>query len=246
MGARLHVPHANTSISPAQSPRKPFQFSISTLLLVVTASGVLFGLVRWSGDNAPLLTITAPFGLGVALMAKVASDHSVWPTRLLVAASVVLVGMSAGFQDKLLVGIGVFFSFALWPPVALALSAVLPRSRNIAPRRQIVATALCIVCMLTLLTTDWPARLAFLAFRSRLDALAARVESGQNPHLPQCVGPFVIREAHTSADGIVCLWTEPCPGGNTGFVRCSPARARRFNLWSVISLSSDWQFIRED
>ena len=56
----------------------------------------------------------------------------------------------------------------------------------------------------------------------------------------------MIKRAELSRNGIVCLWTDPQPGGNAGLVQCDSDRAESFNLFEQMRLDDRWQFIRED
>jgi hypothetical protein len=70
------------------------------------------------------------------------------------------------------------------------------------------------------ISTVWPLRLAFLAFRPSLERLADRAESGHLIVSPRWIGPFRLAEsAVDSGSKIVSLFIDPSPGGRTGFVR---------------------------
>ena len=93
--------------------------------------------------------------------------------------------------------------------------------------------------------TRWPLRLAAVVYRPELEAMAARVASGQPFDAPQRVGPFVLQRGQTER-GFVCLWTGLHPKGRSGFVRGSAERGLPFNEWSVVSLGADWHYLIED
>ena len=93
--------------------------------------------------------------------------------------------------------------------------------------------------------THWPLRAAYVLSRPALDALGARVSSGERVPEPIRAGLFIVRAAELSRGRIVCLWTDLNPSGRIGFVRHPPNHVP-FNLWSQIALDDDWQFISED
>ncbi len=93
--------------------------------------------------------------------------------------------------------------------------------------------------------TLWPMRLTYALSHASLHALAQRIQSGEKITTPVQAGFFRVTKAELSSHGIVCLWTVPRPGGNTGFVQTTPDHIP-FNLWSMISLDNQWQFITED
>jgi hypothetical protein len=105
------------------------------------------------------------------------------------------------------------------------------------------ATILTIIVSVTL--TQWPLRITYSLSRSAFDSVAQTILEGKELSMPQRVGLFVVRKAEVSHDGIVCLWTKPAPGGNTGFVQCKRSHVP-FNLWSMVKLDDGWQFIAED
>lgn len=116
-------------------------------------------------------------------------------------------------------------------------------------RRPAIA-ALLIVFSVTVF--NWPLRIGYAFSRPAFNEIAARVTAGETITTPRRVGWFHI-EAITlpehlfyyAEDGIVCLWTEVHPHGNTGFVQTSPDNLP-FNLWSHFKLDNTWQFIAED
>ncbi len=104
-----------------------------------------------------------------------------------------------------------------------------------------------IAVVLSAVLTAWPVRINYLVSRTGLDAIAARVQAGQRISVPVSAGMLTIRAAELSPKGVVCLWTDLNPGGRIGFVQCSAAEANiKFNLWSLVRLTPNWQFIAED
>ncbi len=133
----------------------------------------------------------------------------------------------------------VFFAFMGFGTALLTRSSV--------RQRIVYALTPLVLALLLLLTsyTQWPMHAAFALNRSSLDALSQRVLAGEKIATPVQAGTFRIAKAELSHHGIVCLWTAPNPGGNTGFVQTPPDNVP-FNLWSMTSLDAQWQFISED
>lgn len=99
--------------------------------------------------------------------------------------------------------------------------------------------------LVSVAVTQWPLRISYSLSRSAFNAAAQSVRNGKNLTLPQRIGLFTVREAEISHTGVVCLWTRPGAGGNTGFVQCRRDDVP-FNLWSMVKLDNEWQFISED
>ena len=108
-----------------------------------------------------------------------------------------------------------------------------------------LGTTMILMIIASVAVTQWPLRITYSLSRSAFDSAARTIREGKELSVPQRVGLFVIRKAEVSHDGIVCLWTKPAPGGNTGFVQCKPSHVP-FNLWSIAKLDNEWQFIAED
>jgi len=117
-----------------------------------------------------------------------------------------------------------------------------------------IVVAVSLLCIVSVLFTLWPLKLAFAASRPAFEAFARRVEAGYRPNGPEKVGRYLIREVEIR-DGRPCLWVDPNPGGPTGFVRnpfggVNSAKGRypntAFNLWSYLRLDGDWAYISED
>jgi hypothetical protein len=99
--------------------------------------------------------------------------------------------------------------------------------------------------LVSVASTQWPLRITYSLSRSAFNAAAQSVRKGEDLILPRRVGLFTIRKAEVSYSGVVCLWTQPAAGGNTGFVQCGRDHVP-FNLWSMVKLDDGWQFISED
>jgi hypothetical protein len=112
-------------------------------------------------------------------------------------------------------------------------------------RPVLVAIGITFLILASVPTTDWPLRATYSISLEELDTLGQRIKAGERLNMPQRAGVFTIQKAEISNEGIVCLWTRPALGGNTGFVQCKPDYVP-FNLWSVIRLHGGWQLIAED
>ncbi len=109
----------------------------------------------------------------------------------------------------------------------------------------ILCASASLAVIISVAATNWPLRVAYAMSRDGFDALAQQIRTGDNVSTPVRSGLFVVRQAELSRNGIVCLWTHPNPSGSTGFVQC-PRDHVPFNLWSIVRLDDNWQFISED
>lgn len=171
-----------------------------------------------------------------------------WENVCLALPALALVSLIGGYllgwldgmtTTALLIFPSVFFAFMGFGTALL--------SRSSLRHRIFYALAPIVLISLLFLTsfTQWPMRAAFGLNRSSLDALSQRIRAGEQISTPVQVGTFRIAKAELSPHGIVCLWTDPRPGGNTGFIQTAPDQVP-FNLWSMTSLDNQWQFITED
>ena len=76
----------------------------------------------------------------------------------------------------------------------------------------------CLLTMFSVVATEWPLHLTFLASRSEFDAFATRLEAGYRMTEPERVGRFLILKAEMR-EGRPCLWLDIDPAGYDGFVR---------------------------
>ena len=105
---------------------------------------------------------------------------------------------------------------------------------------------ICLTLFISVPITHWPLRLAFKLSRPSFDRIANSLRAGSKFPQPVRVGFFRIKKAEVyKLNGKVCLWTDLDPGGKTGFTQCPPNYVP-FNLWSMIELDKDWQFVSED
>lgn len=111
--------------------------------------------------------------------------------------------------------------------------------------RQMLTLTACIAVMVGAVVNHWPLRLRFAVSRPQLDQFADQLAAGERLSTPRAVGLFMIRKAEMRR-GLPCLWTNPAPSGYTGFVRCTPSQAERFNLFFTESMNDRWQLVIED
>jgi hypothetical protein len=109
----------------------------------------------------------------------------------------------------------------------------------------VISSLACLAFIASIAAWQWPLRVSYGWSRAAFDSLAKRVRAGHEFELPQQVGLLTIHKVGVSYNGIVCLWTIPKRGGNTGFVQCGRDYVP-FNLWSLVKLDDHWQFITED
>lgn len=109
-----------------------------------------------------------------------------------------------------------------------------------------IAISAWLAILLSVPITHWPLRLNFAFSQNSLDQLAQDLKSGKKVSFPVNVGLFTINQALSYPNGIVCLWTNPNPAGNTSLVQCSKDTALQFNLGSITHLNDRWHFISED
>jgi hypothetical protein len=135
--------------------------------------------------------------------------------------------------------------WGLWAYWRQPASSPVPKHRN--GYYAWISIALCLACMVSVIVTQWPVRLAFVVSRPSLECLAERIESGQVVVQPQRAGLFLIRSAGIRPGGVVYLWTDPDPGAPIGFVRCSRDQLQTcVNTWFSISMSEEWQLVFAD
>ncbi|MBN1341139.1 MAG: hypothetical protein JXQ73_00565 [Phycisphaerae bacterium] len=122
------------------------------------------------------------------------------------------------------------------------------RIRRRAPRWLLVAAVALWAAGASVPVTQWPLRLVFAAYRSKLDHVAELVRTGGKTGQRENVGPFTIRMAEVNRVGAICLWTDLNPAGYTGFMKCSPALVARQNalFWSVTHLDGEWYLVEMD
>jgi hypothetical protein len=160
----------------------------------------------------------------------------------LLALAEILVSAAGG--EKVGVGLVAIFLSANVAVVGLLLMTY-QRHTNRRTLSGCVLSLVTFAVIVSVAVTQWPLRVTYALSKSSFDALARRVQSGEQIKTPVNAGFFIVQRAELSRERIVCLWTEPNPGGNTGFVQCRPDYVP-FNLWSMVRLDNYWQFIAED
>jgi hypothetical protein len=156
----------------------------------------------------------------VAWWSASAWDQATMIVTCIVAGFVVIFGSSLLIGWRREAGAGLFSGAVVWTFVALG-----------------------IICSVG--ATQWPLRITFARSRAALDALAERVRARDEPSLPRRAGHFTIRRAFLADRDIVCLWTDPMPGRNTGFVQGRPIDIP-FSVWTMVRFDDRWQFITQE
>jgi hypothetical protein len=101
----------------------------------------------------------------------------------------------------------------------------------------------------TILFTNWPMKLSFVASNRALDRLADQVAAGQVPPLPTRAGAYTIKAIESRpVDGglAVCLWTMPLNHQHVGFVRSPVGVKPPFNRWTHSQMNARWHHFGED
>ncbi len=174
----------------------------------------------------------------------ISASLALWVT----AVAIFTIALCATGQDSVFeicaAFVGTVVALALAATSALLLAVNQHRPRG---RRAAVVVLVWVVSLLVPLT-DWPMRVHFALYRREFGELASQVQAGGAVPMPRRIGLFIIRSAGARPTGSVFFWTDPDPGGPTGFVRCAPGTVigDQFNLWSSHSLGGGWFFIAED
>ena len=112
--------------------------------------------------------------------------------------------------------------------------------------RQRATLAFCLV--VSVLSLNWPMRLAFILSRPALNQAAQQLLAGDPVATPRRIGLFRIAAAElfqnpSKPEQIPSLWTDLGSGGDLmGFVQSGPGKPP-FIMWSHMRLDRDWQFI---
>ncbi len=155
----------------------------------------------------------------------------------------VVLGFGAvGYETVLISLFGVLAVIALGPVYILWLNRKHSRRLAILAACLLVGSAAANAAMEI---TSFPLRIGYHLSKGQMDDLADKLLSGDDVSAPRWVGVLRVKKAEVSANGIACLWTQPHPAGNTGFVMTSPDYVP-FNLWSHTRIDDRWQFISED
>jgi hypothetical protein len=158
--------------------------------------------------------------------------------------AIAITAISAIVKVPILVSIAALLLAAL--PIVVTsvlIGFTIKKNRGVAP---IVALMLVYwVFFGSVAVTNWPFRLLFFISRSSIERAANQVQAGNPPKTPFRVGLFRIEKAELKSKGVVCLWTDPDPGGDKGFVR-HEGEIVPLNLFTCIDLDRRWKYVEED
>ncbi len=158
--------------------------------------------------------------------------------------AIAITAISAIVKDPILVSISAPF-LAAFPIVvtSMLIGFTIKKNRGLA---SIVALMLVYwVFFGSVAATSWPFRLLFFLSRSSIERAANQVQAGNPPKTPFRVGVFRIEKAELKSKGVVCLWTDPDPGGDKGFIR-HEGEIVPLNLFTCINLDGRWKYVEED
>ena len=165
------------------------------------------------------------------------------PHSLIAWAILILIASADGVESMTLAFFGII---AL--PIVILLCLLLPRRRD-SQRwmlRNLIAVALFLAVFISVIWTSWPLRISYILAKPTMNKIAVKLEKGEKIKTPILIGVLIINKAELNRNGIPCLltWSD---GDFVGFVKVKPDIVdSQFNLWSVIYLDNDWQFINED
>jgi hypothetical protein len=239
------------------------RFTILHLMVVVAVIACFLALLVTFGG---FVTMCVLFGLLLAAM-------SCAMLRGYRALALWAFGMASVAVNCSLAGLSIY-AFNMWGMVCMALgslcgvplilgfgtawSAAATRRGTVRRRSPLLAWPLVIVLAtlpLTMLFTQWPFHLAFLASKPALDRLADRVAAGHAPRRPVRAGLFmVVNSVVDPTTGNVGLVIDPDPSGRSGFVRVSPTPSTSpgrvtgpfYNLNGDLQLGESWRYQNED
>lgn len=158
--------------------------------------------------------------------------------------AIAIAAISAIVKIPILVSISALFLAAL-PIVVTSVLIGFTIKKN---RRPAPIVALMLVYWMffgSVAATNWPFRLMFILSRPSIERAANLVQVGNPPKTPFRVGLFRIEKAELKSKGVVCLWTDPDPGGDKGFIRHQGENVP-LNLFTCINLDGRWKYVEED
>jgi hypothetical protein len=213
-----------------ESPQS-MQFTLKNMMFwIAIAAGGLALYVQFLAAFFPLWSLAIPCSILV-----VGACLAAWRFRRVAAVGFIglsilsngLYALASLYPDYILrPALGLAWIMVLCPAIVAfgtAWAKLATRAYAIPKRSPWISWSLVVVMAVMpglTLASVWPLHLAFLAFRSSLERLADRVESGQNIDSPHWVGPFRLAESATDPElKTVGLFIDPNPGGRTGFVR---------------------------
>lgn len=219
-----------------------WQFNLRDLFLLTTFVAVLLAVTPLGVVHGVLFVGFIPLWI-LAVVFLLRFSFTTW---FLLGLTALLCWLSATYTHITGSIVLTMLVVAIWPIAALLMLSTHRTAKRRTVSRQALALAMFLLIVGSIVETQWPLRLAFAISRPSLDQLAEQIREHGRIREQRRAGLFVVRTSQVTADGVVCLWTEPDPWGNTGFVKCAPERAQRFNLWSTLQLSDDWQLVSED
>jgi hypothetical protein len=239
------------------------RFTISHLMVAVAVIACFLALLVTAGG---FLTICFLFGLLLAVMSGVMlrghRSLALWGFGIAsVAVNCSLAGLSI-YAFKMWGMIGMALGSLCGVPLILgfgtAWSAAATRREAVRRRSPLLAWPLVIVLAalpLTILFTQWPFHLAFLASKPALDRLADRVAAGHAPGRPVRAGLFMVVNSEVDpTNGNVGLVTDSNSSGRSGFVRVSPTPSTApgrvfgpfYNLNVDLPMGEGWRYQNDD
>ncbi len=236
------------------------KFKIRTLMLVIAAVAVLLVALRFfQGGLLVVCLLVSCLAVARGLWLGARPFRRVSALGFLIAAivtnatclfvSVAFSGIVGTLITALAsnVGIPITFGFgAAWCTVPQRKPPLTARSRV----RRWATTLFFSVAPLTMLLTQWPFRLAFLASQPSLERLADRVGAGNPVTAPEWAGAFrIVGSDVNRVTGGVGLVTNPDPSGRSGFERrgpTPPGNGPFYNLSFDVQLTEKWRYVTED
>jgi hypothetical protein len=236
------------------------KFKIRTLMLVIAAVAMLLVALRFFPGGLVVVCLLAsclalagglwlwarPFrrisALGFGFAAGVTNASCLF-------ASVAFSGIVGSLITVLasIFGIPITFGFgAAWCTAPQREPRIRTRSRVLRWSFTLILS----IAPLTMLPTQWPLRLAFLASRPSLERLADRVGAGNPVTTPEWAGAFrIVGSDVDPATGGVGLVTNPDANGRSGFERrgpTPPGNGPFYNLFFDVQLTEKWRYVQED
>lgn len=99
--------------------------------------------------------------------------------------------------------------------------------------------------LLSVAISQWPIQVAFRWNQTALERTSQAIRRGESLKTPCWIGTFRIEKVGMQ-QGVVCLWTNASPAGETGLIHTETAAETIFNTRSHLRLSPTWQFISID
>lgn len=247
-----------------QRGREDMRFTLKTMMLWVgVAAGLLAVYVQFLAAYVPLWSLAIPCAILVA-----GACLSAWRFRRLAAVGFVgiailsntLYALASLYPDYMLTpALRIAWFMAFLPAIgALGTAwAKLATQVDATPRRSpwVSWASVLVLAMMPGITlaTVWPLHLAFLVYRSSLESLADRVETGHSIVAPRWVGPFRLAASGFDPNSkTVGLFIDPNPGGRTGFVRFHSG-VRETDHFSLllgtdtnVELGTRWSYRQDD